>query len=309
MLRNFTPYLVSVIALLFLLEFFYSYRADKHLYTKKDTLNNISIGVVTLLSETVSKFLVFFLFGAAFKYHVFTIGHAWWAWILTFIGSELAFYWFHRASHEINWFWASHVMHHSSEEYNYSVAVRTPWFPQFTGKFLFWIWMPVLGFEPIMIMLVMQLQYLYQGILHTKTVGKLPAFIEYAFNTPSHHRVHHSCNLEYLDKNHAGVLILLDRIFGTFAEEKSMPVYGLSVKTRNETISSIVFHEWIALFKNASKAGSFKNSLYYAIMPPGWSHDGSTKTVAQMRRSSTANLETLTKNQQESARNAHLCPK
>ena len=279
-----TFYFIPVAAFFFLLELLYSYIEDKHLYAKRDTLNNIAIGIGTFITQALTKILVFYAFQFAFRFHMIAIGETYWAWALVFLACEFTFYWFHRASHEINWFWASHIVHHSSEEYNLSVAIRLPWFPQLTGKFLFWIWMPLLGFHPIMIMLIMQIQDFYQGFLHTKTVNKLPRLFEYIFNTPSHHRVHHSSNFEYLDKNHGAVLIVFDRLFGTFAEEMITPVYGVTSSSHANNIGSIMFHEWADLFKKASKAGSLKNAINYFIKAPGWSHDGSSKTVRQIRK-------------------------
>jgi sterol desaturase/sphingolipid hydroxylase (fatty acid hydroxylase superfamily) len=279
-----STYLFSIAIFVFLLEIIYSYKEDKHLYNRRDTINNICIGLVTYITQAFSKLLVFYALQLAFQYHIVNFGSSCWIWVLAFLGSELTFYWFHRASHTISWFWASHVVHHSSAEYNLSVAIRLPWFPQLTGKFLFWIWMPLLGFHPIMIIFIMQMQDFYQGFLHTKTVRQLPGIIEYIFNTPSHHRVHHSSNFEYLDKNYSAVIILFDRIFGTFRKETSIPSFGLTDKIKSDHITGIMFHEWIDLFRKASKAGSFKSAINYFIKPPGWSHDGSSRTVAQMRK-------------------------
>ncbi len=277
MTPSITIYLLPVVIFFFVLELLYSYKEDKHLYATRDTLNNLSLGLGTLITQTFSKLLIFYAFRYAYKFHAVSLSNSWRVWILAFLACELCYYWFHRASHEVNWFWVSHVVHHSSEQFNLSVAVRLPWFPHLTGKFLFWIWMPVLGFNPVMIMLIMQLEDFYQGFLHTKTVQKLPAIVEYIFNTPSHHRVHHSSNFEYLDKNHGGVIILFDRLFGTFGKEVTTPSYGLTYKKGSDNVIHIMFHEWTDLFKKASKAGSFKNAINYFIKAPGWSHDGSTK--------------------------------
>ena len=282
-----TIYLILTVVFFFFLELIYSYKEEKHLYAPRDTLNNIFIGIVTYLSQAFSKLLVFYFFQLAFQFRVVSLGNSWWVWVLAFLASDFAFYWFHRLSHEISWFWASHVVHHSSEEFNLSVAIRLPWFPQLTGKFLFWIWIPFLGFDPIMMMLIMQVQDFYQGFLHTKTVQKLPGILEFIFNTPAHHRVHHSSNPEYLDKNYGAVLIVFDRIFGTFADETIKASFGLTTKRKSDQIFRIMFHEWINLFKKASKSGSIKNAINYFIKPPGWSHDGSSTTVAQMRKMNT----------------------
>jgi sterol desaturase/sphingolipid hydroxylase (fatty acid hydroxylase superfamily) len=284
MIPTITLYLLPTITIFFILELIYSYKEDMHLFSKRDTLNNIALGIGTFFTQAFSKLFIFYSFQFVFRFHFLTLSNSWWVWVLAFLACEFSFYWFHRACHEVNWFWASHVVHHSSEEFNLSVAIRLPWFPQLTGKFLFWIWMPLLGFSPLMILLIIQLQDFYQGFLHTKTINKLPRIIENFFNTPSHHRVHHSSNFEYLDKNHGGVTVLFDKLFGTFMDETKTCAYGLTDKLDSTNLFIIMFHEWIDLYRKAAKSGSLKNAINYFIKAPGWSHDGSSKTVRQMRK-------------------------
>ena len=162
--------------------------------------------------------------------------------------------------------------------------MRQTWTGNATGAFLFWAWMPLVGFHPIWILFMQQISLIYQFWIHTETVRKLPAPVEFVFNTPAHHRVHHGSDLKYLDKNHAGILIIWDRLFGSFQPEEERPVYGLTKNIESYNPALIAFKTWGELFKKALNSGSVKNGLHYFIKPPGWSHDGSSKTTAQLRK-------------------------
>ena len=288
MLTGIPLFIVPILLVLFLVEVIYSYKEEKHLYQQKDTLSNIVVGIGFFLSNLLSKIVMLFAFQFIYRFHLLKISDAWYIGIIAFLACDFSYYWFHRASHEISWFWAAHVVHHSSEQYNLSVALRLPWTMNITGQYLFWIWMPLLGFSPIMTIVCLEICLYYQAFLHTETIKKLPALVEYIFNTPSHHRVHHSSNFKYLDKNHSGVLMIWDKIFGTFQEEEEKPVYGLTKKIESHNPVVIVFHEWIGMFKKAVRGGSVRNAINYIIQPPGWSHDGSSKTVKQLRKANTA---------------------
>ncbi len=277
-------YVVPVIIILLVIEMVHSYKEEKQLFNRKNTISNLLVGAGYFVSTVASKAIMFFIFQWAYTHKLFNFSNNWLTWILAFIAADFSYYIYHRVSHEVNWFWASHVVHHSSEEFNLSVAFRLPWLTHLTGYFAFWIWMPFLGFSPYITTLAIQACFLYQAFLHTKVIGKLHPVVEYIFNTPSHHRVHHSSNLEYLDKNHSGVLIIWDRLFGTYAEEKTTPVYGLTTKLESNNPVVIVFHEWKDILQKAKKAGSLKNAINYFIKSPGWSHDGSTQTVSQLRK-------------------------
>ena len=218
-----------------------------------------------------------------YKYRVFTLDSSkWWVWILLFFADDFSYYWFHRVSHHVNWFWASHVVHHSSQRYNLAAALRQTWTGNATGSFLFWAWMPLVGFHPLLVLVMQQVSLIYQFWIHTETIHKMPAWFELIFNTPSHHRVHHGSDLKYLDKNHAGILIIWDRLFGTFKEEEERPNYGLTrnVNTFNPVL--VAFSEWKHLYKKMRSTRSTKDAFQYLVKPPGWSHDGSTKTAREM---------------------------
>ena len=154
----------------------------------------------------------------------------WWTYVLLFFADDLAYYWFHRVHHEVRVFWASHVVHHSSQHYNLSTALRQTWTPM--TALPFWAPLALLGFAPWMILTQLAISLIYQFWIHTERVKKLPAPFEFFFNTPSHHRVHHGANEVYLDRNYGGILIIWDRIFGTFQGETERPVYGLTQNIR-----------------------------------------------------------------------------
>jgi sterol desaturase/sphingolipid hydroxylase (fatty acid hydroxylase superfamily) len=273
--------LMPILFLLMITEAVLSFREEKHHYTKKDLTNNLTVGVIYLSSRIISKLLLLYSFEFVYRFRFFDVPSIWYIWIIAFIAADFSYYWFHRASHEVGWLWASHATHHSSEKYNLSIALRV----SFTSNtFIFWIWLPLVGFNPVLVTICIQICMLYQAFLHTETVKKLPSFVEYFFNTPSNHRVHHSSNPEYLDKNHGGVLMIWDRLFGTFQKEKEMPIYGLTNPLTIDKPVAIILYEWKSMFRKAINSGSFKNAINYFIQPPGWSHDGSTKTVKQLRK-------------------------
>jgi sterol desaturase/sphingolipid hydroxylase (fatty acid hydroxylase superfamily) len=270
--------------ILLLLELWYSLKEHRERYATKDTLASLSMGIGNVITGFASKALM----GGAFwfiydHWRITTLGWHWWVWVLAFFADDFNYYWFHRTSHSVRFFWASHVVHHSSQHYNLSTALRQTWTGNFTGTFIFWLWMPLAGFHPVMIMLFQQISLIYQFWIHTEAINKLPRPVEFIMNTPSHHRVHHGSDLQYLDKNHAGVLIIWDRLFGTFQPEGQRPTYGLTKNISTFNPFKIAFSEWAAMFRKAFTCGSFSNAIRYLVNPPGWSHDGSSKTAKQLR--------------------------
>lgn len=206
----------------------------------------------------------------------------WWVWILVFFGDDFTFYWHHRLSHEIRMLWTAHVNHHSSEEYNLSTALRqSP--TEYMYKKIWWIWMPLLGFHPLMILTMMQLNLIYQFWIHTETIGKL-GFLEKIFNTPSHHRVHHGSNVAYLDRNYGGILIIWDRIFGTFREEDEPVQFGITKNIHTHNLVKITFHELKNLAKDVRRSDKIKDKLRYLFLSPGWSHDGEDQRAEVLRK-------------------------
>jgi sterol desaturase/sphingolipid hydroxylase (fatty acid hydroxylase superfamily) len=278
-------YAIPGFLLLLSLEAWFSYRESKHLYETKDTWSSLGLGIGNVIVGFVTKAMIFGLFSFLYEYRVFDLNDRnWWYWVLIFFADDFSYYWFHRTAHNVNWFWASHVVHHSSQHYNLAAALRQTWTGNLTGSFLFWAWMPLVGFHPIWILFMQQISLIYQFWIHTETVYKLPKPLEFILNTPSHHRVHHGSDLKYLDKNHAGILIIWDRMFGTFQPEEERPTYGLTKNINSFNPVVVALKTWSELFKAAMKSGSFKNAINYFIQPPGWSHDGSTRTVRQMKQ-------------------------
>ena len=278
-------YAIPFFVLLLSIEAWFSYKEQKKLYETKDTFTSLGLGIGNVITGFFTKALIFGLFTYLYNHRLFTLDAGiWWYWVLLFFADDLSYYWFHRISHHVNYFWASHVVHHSSQHYNLAAALRQTWTGNATGAFLFWAWMPLVGFHPIWILFMQQISLIYQFWIHTETVHKLPAPVEFIFNTPAHHRVHHGSDLKYLDKNHAGILIIWDRLFGSFQPEEERPVYGLTKNIESYNPALIAFKTWGELFKKAFSSGSLKNGFHYFIKSPGWSHDGSSKTTAQLRR-------------------------
>lgn len=205
-----------------------------------------------------------------------------WGLGLCFLGEEFAYYWLHRCGHEIRWLWASHSVHHSPESITFSGAYRLSITGPLTGLSLFFLPLFVLGFSPVAVAAMFGINLVYQFWLHTDWIPKLGWF-EYIFNTPSHHRVHHATNPEYIDRNYGGVLIIFDRLFGTFAEEKdNIPMnYGLLGKKATHNPIRIFFQEWVALFRDVAHAGTWHDRFYLAFGRPGWQPKTETQASIQ----------------------------
>jgi len=277
-------YAIPGFIILLVAEVLVTAKQQKDYYDVKDTAGSLSMGIGNVIIGLVGKVIVFGAYTLVYQFRLFSIDMAQvWPWVILFFADDFSYYWFHRISHQSRYFWASHVVHHSSQKYNLGTALRQTWTGNLTGAWVFWIWLPLVGFSPVAIMTMQAVSLLYQFWIHTEYINKLPAPIEFIFNTPSHHRVHHGSDLDYLDKNHAGVLIIWDRLFGTFIEEKHRPTYGLTTNINSHNPVRIAFHEWAAIGRDVSHAGSVRNVFGYVFGPPGWSHDGSRKTTRQLR--------------------------
>jgi len=253
-------------------------------YEFKDAATSIAMGLGNVILGLISKSLVLTVFLFFYKFRLFTIPFAWWSWILVLFAEDFCYYWFHRTSHENRLFWASHVVHHSSLKYNLSTALRQTWSGSFYS-FIFWIPLILLGFHPVMVLVQISVSLLYQYWIHTELIHKLPNWFEAVFNTPSHHRVHHATNPQYLDRNHAGIFIIWDRLFGTFEPEIEKPVYGLVKNINTYNPVKVAFNEWIQMFKDAfASKTSFSNRLKYLVKPPGWKHDGTGILSPDLRK-------------------------
>lgn len=265
---NYYFYTFSALLLLLLIEGICEYRENKHQYFLKDSIANMLIGAGYLVFNSMNTGIAMGFYGFLYHYRLTEFGEAWWVWGILFIVNDFISYWYHVAGHKINWFWATHSVHHSSQQFNVSISFRNSWVGNLNGRFIFWSWLAILGFDPLMIVVVYQVGLVYQSWLHTKRIGKLPKAFEYIMNTPSHHRVHHGSNPEYLDKNMGGVLIIWDRIFGTYAEEKEEVVYGLTKPVSTSNPILLLADEYKKLVKGILISGSFKNGVRYLFRAP-----------------------------------------
>lgn len=195
-----------------------------------------------------------------------------WHWVLLFVGQEFCYYWMHRADHRVRWFWLNHSVHHSSGQYNLSSAYRLGWTGKLTGAAVFFGPLVWIGFPVPYVVAALALNLLYQFWLHTELIGRLPRWIEFVFNTPAHHRVHHASNPEYLDCNYGGVLIVFDRIFGSFRSQRAeVPLrYGLVEPLHSYNPLRIAFHAWAGLFRDLRRARSWRKRLWVLVGPPGY---------------------------------------
>jgi alkylglycerol monooxygenase len=260
---------VPVFFILIGLELLWSFIKGVRLYSLSDAITNISCGIGQQL--TGAFFKTFLLAGYIWIYEnarIATIKLGFIQGILLFVGVDFCYYWFHRMSHEINAIWATHIVHHQSEEYNLTVALRQSWFQAFFSN-LFYLPLAWIGFDPITTVAVIAFNTLYQFWIHTELIKNLGWF-EWIFNTPSHHRVHHGSNPEYIDKNHGGTLIVWDRIFGTFKAEQVAPVYGITTPLRSWNPFQANFHYWKDLFRLSLKASRVTDKLKIFFAAPGW---------------------------------------
>ncbi len=278
---------VPVYAVVIGFEFFYSYLRERKLYSAQGLLQNTYL---TLANMSLDVFvrgiclltLQFFFTLSHFKLDLNPIVY----WTLLVLFQDLMYYWLHRVDHYCRFFWAVHVTHHNSEEFNLTTGFRSSVF-QPLYRFIYFIPIALAGFRPIDILFVYSATQIFGILVHTQTVRKL-GVLEYIFVTPSHHRVHHASNVHYLDKNMGMLLIIWDRLFGTFQAEIETvkPVYGLTSNVKSNNPFKIIFHEWNALFHDITQKGlSWKQRWNYAFGPPGYSHDNSRKTSRQLQDS------------------------
>jgi len=256
----------------------------RDLYERQDTFASLAMGIGNVVVGLGAKALQFAIFSFIYQFRLWEIpASAWWTWVLLFFADDLTYYVFHRTSHECRLFWASHVVHHSSQRYNLSTALRQTWTGGFMG-WIFWAWLPLVGFHPAMVLTMQAFSLMYQFWIHTEVIRHMGP-LEWVFNSPSHHRVHHGANVRYLDRNHAGTLIIWDRIFGTFVPEsdEEKVVYGLTKNIHTYNPVRIAFKEWMDLARDVRSAPDWRTKLRYLFAPPGWSHDGRSKTAAELR--------------------------
>jgi sterol desaturase/sphingolipid hydroxylase (fatty acid hydroxylase superfamily) len=251
------------------LSFYFLPADDERGYETRDAITSISMGLGNVVVNAGWKLVVLVTYAAFYliaPIHLST--HNVWTWVALFVLDDLAFYWYHRLHHVVRLFWASHVVHHSSEFYNFSTALRQPWTPM--TSLPFWIPLALLGIPPWMILFQQSASLLYQFFLHTERVRKLWRPIEFVMNAPSHHRVHHGSQKQYLDRNYGGVLIVWDRLFGTFEPEGERVRYGLTKNLYSYNLLRVAFGEYRDIWRDVRRAASWRDRLSFTFRGPSW---------------------------------------
>lgn len=276
---------------------YFSYVHDRKLYKNRDTMTNVYLMAFAFIINLAMKTATFFILNYSYQLRLFQIENIWVYWIVLVLAQDVLYWTLHTTGHYVRLFWAMHVTHHSSEHFNLTTGFRSTVFEPLYRVF-FYLPLAFFGFTAIDILFAYLITQVYGNLVHTQTVGKLHPVIEYIFVTPSHHRVHHAKNVRYLDKNMGMVLILWDRLFGTFQEEleRDEVIYGLTTQLANTDAVNVVFHEFRSMAADMKKAPTIAGKIGYMVHPPGWSHDGSTQ-VAKVQQRELAEKEAVEKPQ------------
>ncbi|WP_228124646.1 sterol desaturase family protein [Glaciimonas soli] len=248
----------------------------------KDILTNLNLGGSYQLFELAAH--VIFVGAAVFwfwHHRFFTIAINGWTLLPIFLGVEFCYYWFHRCSHRVRWFWTAHVVHHSGEHMNMTTAMRQSLLYPITGWWLFFMPLVLLGVHPAVVFILYACDLVYQFFIHTESVGKLHPVLEYWFDTPSNHRAHHGRNDCYIDKNYGGVLIIFDRMFGTYVEEQEAVDYGIKRQVHSHNLLTLNFHEFIAMWRDVAQPGSLWQRLKHLWAPPEYERASTHQSSVQ----------------------------
>ena len=282
-LLAFAPIFMLCIAL----EFFYLRKRNdmpSAQYTWVDTISNGTLALLHEASDAIFNTLfVMAIYYVLYDYRLFNIENSWLSFLGLFLLQDFCYYWFHRAHHRIRYMWASHVVHHSSQHLNLSTAFRQSFTYPLSGMWLFWVPIVLIGFEPELVLGSVLLSLAYQFFIHTQVIKTLGP-LEWIFNTPSHHRVHHARNPEYIDKNYAGVLIIWDRLFGTFVKERNdIEIdYGITRQIQSHNPLYLTLHEWMDMFKDVfSGHKTLWQRLSHIWRPPEWQPEESPNAEQQ----------------------------
>lgn len=267
---NVYVYLTPIALVFIIAEVFFSWYLKRGYITFTEATANFGTALANQTTNVLILTVVLYSYGYLWEhYRIFTIEMTWWSFILLLLGVDFVFYWVHRFGHEINILWAAHSPHHSAEEMNFFVAVRASVTQRLSSFMFFWV-LTIVGFSPIHIYTMTGLHLFLAFLHHTEFIPKLWRPIEFVFTTPSHHRVHHGVNFAYLDKNYGEFLIIWDRMFGTFAEEKEKVVYGIYDHPKSWNPIAINFHFYKVLWNYARETPYLWDKLRVWVMPAGW---------------------------------------
>jgi len=282
-------YAFPAFVLIMIIEFYVA----RHLFDLKESLAGIIIAIVAAFVTAATKAVTLGLFILVFEYTkdiridllgFESIGWSAVAWIAVILLDDMSFYWHHRFSHKIRILWAAHIPHHSAKKFNLTIGIRNGWFIPFY-KPICWLWLPLIGFEPIMIVSATVLNGIFQFTLHTQLMPSW-GWIGKIINNPYQHRAHHSCNLEYLDSNHGGIFLIWDHLFGTFVNvnDNIKLQYGVIHDPHTYNVVKIHTHEFQDIWRDVKSVTSWSDKLKYIFYAPGWSHNGLSKTTKQLQR-------------------------
>lgn len=270
---------IPVFTVLIALEFWWSRRLGKRVYRLFDAISDLSCGTAQQLFLLFSQAPLLLAFAwVQTNYGLFEMGRSALAWLAAYLLVDFLYYWWHRASHRVNFLWAAHIVHHQSEDYNLAVALRQALITHITS-WPFYLPLAFLGFDVLVFGVVLAVNTLYQFWIHTELVGKM-GFWERFLNTPSHHRVHHGINQRYIDKNYAGSLITWDKLFGSWVEEDEEVVYGITKPLENYNPFWANIHYWAELFQRAKATPNWRHKLFVWIAPPEWQAEGESEVPA-----------------------------
>ena len=265
---NGLAWLVPIFLSFVLFEWYKNRKENHDNYSASNTMNNLGLGIMDQLGAIVYLAFMYMMFTFLQQFAFFEIGTSWWAWLLTFLVTDFTFYVYHRASHEVNIFWAAHITHHQSEKYNFTVAFRLSSL-QAINRFVFWSILPLLGFEPLLLVICYKIMGIYTFFLHTAYIPKL-GFLENILITPSTHRVHHGSNEQYLDKNYGAVFVFWDKLFGTYEPEEEKVSYGLASDYVDKNPLHAIIHHYQHIFQTWRKLNTFSDKMKLLFYKPSW---------------------------------------
>jgi len=260
------PYIAGGLAGLLLLEALTNAWLRRGWYDLRDTLQNLKMALGNIAPALCARLVAVPIAYALYTLRLWDLPTHPWVFVALVLAEDHCYYWFHRASHRVNLLWAAHLPHHSSTRYNLSTALRLSWTTPWTGIPFWWV-LPILGFHPLWIVTAQAASLAFQFCLHTQSVDRLGP-LEWVFNTPSHHRVHHGANAEYIDRNFGGIFIVWDRLYGTFEAEARRPRFGLVHPLPSESLITVQFCTWRRLLRDVTALTSLKGRLLRLVGPP-----------------------------------------
>ncbi len=266
---NAVALLIPVFLLVVLFEWYISYKRQDNRYTTGNTIMNLTIGAIDQVCSLFYFAVLYFVLDYVYdNFRIVEIDNPWYQWVVGYIAVDFLSYWYHRLSHRVNILWAGHITHHSSELFNFSNGLRTSFF-QGINRIMFWALLPIVGFSPVVLVIILKVSGIYDFLLHTEYIRKL-GFLEKILITPSMHRVHHGKNDIYIDKNYGSTFLIWDKLFGTYQEETEKVKYGIKSPYVDNNPLMAIGHHYRYLWNTINATSKFSNKIKLLFMPPEW---------------------------------------